>query len=247
MTRRNDERRKGEGRGERKLKVQSSKPKEGKPQAGKKALVSSNRQSAIDNRQSPTGAMRIERIAVNKIRPAKYNPRKDLQPGDPEYVKLKRSIEQFGYVDTLVWNCRSKNLVGGHQRLKILVAEFGVKAVDVSVVDLPPAKEKALNLALNKITGEWDDRALAAQLAELTASASIDATLSGFDAAEIDAAIAAAKAVPVGGNGEATDALATASLSNIPAVLVVCKDVKEQKALARELQNQGHQCRMTRV
>jgi len=198
-------------------------------------------------RATPTGALRVERVAVKKINIAKYNPRKDLQPGDPEYVKLRRSMEQFGYVDTLVWNKRSGNLVGGHQRLKILVADFAVKAVDVSVVELPPAEEKALNLALNKITGEWDQQALAALLTELTASAAIDATLSGFDAKEIDLRIAEAKAAQAAGNGEATDALAAASLSNIPAVLVVCKDVREQKALARELQNQGHQCRMTRV
>lgn len=144
---------------------------------------------------SPAGVVHVERIPVKKIKLAKYNPRKDLQPSDPAYIKLRRSIEQFGCVDTLIWNKRSANLVGGHQRLRILVAEFGVKEVDVSVVDLPPAKEKALNLALNKITGEWDEQALAVLLAELTATASMDATLSGFDAQEIDAAIATAEAM----------------------------------------------------
>ncbi len=144
--------------------------------------------------QSAAGVVHVERIPVKKIKLAKYNPRKDLQPSDPAYIKLRRSIEQFGCVDTLILNQRSGNLVGGHQRLKILVAEFGVKAVDVSVVDLPPAKEKALNLALNKITGEWDEQALAALLGELTATGSMDATLSGFDAQEIDLAIATAEA-----------------------------------------------------
>ena len=33
------------------------------------------------------------------LKPAEYNPRKKLKPGMPEYEKLKRSIEQFGYVD----------------------------------------------------------------------------------------------------------------------------------------------------
>ena len=41
--------------------------------------------------------MLIERKAVTALLPADYNPRKDLKPGDPEYEKLKRSIEQFGY------------------------------------------------------------------------------------------------------------------------------------------------------
>ncbi|MFH1110188.1 MAG: ParB N-terminal domain-containing protein [Planctomycetota bacterium] len=150
--------------------------------------------SPPDGVQSTAGLVHVERIAVKKIKLAKYNPRKDLQASDPAYIKLRRSIEQFGCVDTLIWNKRSGHLVGGHQRLKILVAEFGVKAVDVSVVDLPPAEEKALNLALNKITGEWDEQALAALLTELNATASMDATLSGFDAKEIDLAIAEAEA-----------------------------------------------------
>jgi hypothetical protein len=145
--------------------------------------------------QSPTGVLHVERISVKKIKLAKWNPRKDLRPSDPAYIKVRRSMEQFGYVDSLVWNKRSGNLVGGHQRLKILVADFAVKAVDVSVVDLPPAEEKALNLALNKITGEWDEQALASLLTELTATAAIDATLSGFDAKEIDLRIAEAEAM----------------------------------------------------
>jgi len=151
--------------------------------------------SPPNGEQSTAGVVHVERIAVKKIKLAKYNPRKDLQPSDPAYIKLRRSIEQFGCVDTLIWNKRSGNLVGGHQRLKILVADFGVKEVDVSVVDLPPAEEKALNLALNKITGEWDEQALASLLTELTATASIDATLSGFDAKEIDFRIAEAEAM----------------------------------------------------
>lgn len=48
--------------------------------------------------------MNIQRISVSKLNSAKYNPRKDLKPGDPEYEKLKRSIEQFGYVEPVIWN-----------------------------------------------------------------------------------------------------------------------------------------------
>lgn len=42
--------------------------------------------------------MQIEKKNVSQLLPADYNPRKDLKPGDKEYEKLKRSIEQFGYV-----------------------------------------------------------------------------------------------------------------------------------------------------
>ena len=94
--------------------------------------------------------MNIELIDTRKIKPAIYNPRKDLQPGDPEYAKLQRSLEEFDCVEPLVWNKRTGNLVGGHQRLKILLAR-GDKQVQCSVVDLPLEKEKALNLALNKM------------------------------------------------------------------------------------------------
>ena len=97
--------------------------------------------------------MKLQTIEIDKINPAKYNPRKDLKPGDAEYEKLKKSITEFDMVEPLILNKRGNVLIGGHQRLKVL-KEMGRKEVEVSVVDLPPAKEKALNLALNKISGE---------------------------------------------------------------------------------------------
>ena len=63
--------------------------------------------------------MNIEKISVEKLLPAKYNPRKDLQPGDPEFEKLKRSITEFGYVEPIIWNKRTGVVIGGHQRLKV--------------------------------------------------------------------------------------------------------------------------------
>ncbi|MFP3390999.1 site-specific DNA-methyltransferase [Brevibacillus sp. SIMBA_040] len=128
--------------------------------------------------------MDIRKLHISKVNPAPYNPRVDLQPGDPEYEKLKRSIQEFGYVQLLVWNERSGNLVGGHQGFKILVNELGRTEVDVSVVDLDDAQEKALNIALNKISGAWDEERLALVLAELQES-ELDLTLSGFDIEEV--------------------------------------------------------------
>ncbi|GHU58897.1 hypothetical protein FACS1894133_4550 [Clostridia bacterium] len=46
--------------------------------------------------------MNIQKIRADKLNPAKYNPRKDLQPTDAEYKKLKRSIEEFGYVEPVI-------------------------------------------------------------------------------------------------------------------------------------------------
>ncbi|MHC8523966.1 site-specific DNA-methyltransferase [Rossellomorea sp. H39__3] len=125
--------------------------------------------------------MELKKIKVEDINPAPYNPRKDLQPGDEEYEKLKRSIEEFGYVDVIVWNKRTGNLVGGHQRFKILVNEKGYREVDVSVVDLDDQREKALNLALNKVSGDWDEEKLYELLTELQESGDLDVELTGFN------------------------------------------------------------------
>lgn len=127
--------------------------------------------------------MIIKKIPIEKINPAKYNPRIDLQAGDPEYEKLKASIETFGYIDPLIWNERTGNLVGGHQRFKILLEENPTE-IKVSVVNLDEAREKALNLALNKIGGDWDDYKLQELLGELSQT-DINMELKGFDENEL--------------------------------------------------------------
>ncbi len=128
--------------------------------------------------------MLIKTIPISQINPAKYNPRKDLKPGDVEYEKLKKSILAFDMVEPLVYNRRSGNLIGGHQRLKIL-KELGYKEVEVSVVDLPDNKEKALNLALNKISGDWNYPMLKDLLLELDVG-DLDMEITGFDTKEIE-------------------------------------------------------------
>ncbi len=125
----------------------------------------------------------IRTIPISKIKPAAYNPRKDLTPGDAEYEKLLRSIDEFDCVEPLVWNRRTGNLVSGHQRLKILIARSDTDVM-CSVVDLPLEKEKALNLALNRITGTWDDEKLAALLDELIRIPEFDLEVTGFDLPE---------------------------------------------------------------
>ncbi|MEC0372322.1 site-specific DNA-methyltransferase [Paenibacillus chibensis] len=128
--------------------------------------------------------MNIRVIPIDQINAAAYNPRFDLQPGDPEYEKLRRSIESFGYVEPIVWNERTGNMVGGHQRYKIMVHEQGCTELAVSVVDLDDQQERLLNLALNKVSGRWDEEALATLLDELQ-EAGADIVLSGFEHDEI--------------------------------------------------------------
>lgn len=130
--------------------------------------------------------MKIKNIPVEKINPAPYNPREELKPGDSEYEKLVRSIKEFGYIDPLIWNERTGNLVGGHQRFNVLLAE-GYTELEVSVVDFSEEKEKFANLALNKVSGKWDEEKLADLLAELEGS---ELNLeSGFDQKEIESLI----------------------------------------------------------
>ncbi|AKR38519.1 ParB N-terminal domain-containing protein [Bacillus cereus] len=128
--------------------------------------------------------MEIRKIHIDKINPAPYNPRIDLQPGDAEYERLKQSIEKFGYVQPLVWNERTGNLVGGHQRFKILVNEKQLKEVDVSVVDLDDSEEKTLNITLNKVEGDWDEYKLEQLLNDLH-SMGADLNLTGFNEDEL--------------------------------------------------------------
>lgn len=128
--------------------------------------------------------MQIEKKNVKELLPADYNPRKDLKPGDPEYEKLKRSIEQFGYVEPVIWNEQTGRVVGGHQRLKVLT-DMGITEVDVVVVSLSDEKEKALNIALNKISGAWDNEKLALVIADLQGT-DFDVSLTGFDPEELD-------------------------------------------------------------
>lgn len=125
--------------------------------------------------------MEIRTLKAAQLKPADYNPRRDLQPEDAEYQKLRRSMEEFGYVEPIIWNERTGRVVGGHQRLTVLENE-GETEVDVSVVDLDPMQERQLNVALNKIEGGWDEEKLGALLAEL----GDDATLTGFNQQEID-------------------------------------------------------------
>ncbi|MBQ8233168.1 MAG: DNA modification methylase [Lachnospiraceae bacterium] len=129
--------------------------------------------------------MVIKKIAVARLNPAAYNPRRELKPGDKDYEKLKRSIEEFGFVEPVVWNEATGNVVGGHQRLRVLL-DMGETEVDCVVVNMDSQKEKALNLALNRIQGGWDEAKLAEVMADLDASA-FDVSLTGFDAEEVDA------------------------------------------------------------
>ena len=69
--------------------------------------------------------MEIVKMKLSELNPAEYNPRKALKPGDPAYEKLKTSILSFGNVEPIVWNRSTGNVIGGHQRLRVLLDQRG--------------------------------------------------------------------------------------------------------------------------
>lgn len=98
--------------------------------------------------------LNIEKKVVEELKFAPYNPR---EIREEQFAQLKKSIEEFGYVEPVIWNSRTGNIVGGHMRVRALLdLGRGKEEVEVVVVDLDEEKEKELNIRLNKNTGQWD-------------------------------------------------------------------------------------------
>ena len=129
-------------------------------------------------------AMEWKTLSVDTLRPAAYNPRKKLKAGDKEYEKIKNSILEFGYVEPIIVNY-DMTVIGGHQRLTVLkdLGYTEVQCVQVHIED--ENKVKALNIALNKITGAWNEQLLADLIVDLQ-SADFNTDFTGFEAPEIE-------------------------------------------------------------
>lgn len=129
-------------------------------------------------------AMQWKTLSVDVLRPAAYNPRKKLKAGDKEYEKIKNSILEFGYVEPIIVNY-DMTVIGGHQRLTVLkdLGYTEVQCVEVHIED--ENKVKALNIALNKITGSWNEQLLADLIVDLQ-SANFNTDFTGFEAPEIE-------------------------------------------------------------
>jgi ParB-like chromosome segregation protein Spo0J len=117
---------------------------------------------------------------INEISSAKYNPRKIT---DEAMGRLTKSLAEFGNIQPITWNVRTGNVVGGHQRLKVYKA-MGKTEVDVWAVDLDEQKEKAANIALNKLSGEFDMPMLKDILEEID-TGDLDMEITGFGMDEV--------------------------------------------------------------
>jgi len=132
--------------------------------------------------KAQTRQLQITHVRLDELCAAPYNPR--LMPA-AEAAKLRRSVAQWGMVEPIVVRKADNTIIGGHQRLEAAKA-LGLSAVPVVYVDVTEAEAKALNLALNKIQGEWDLPKLGELLEELRDLPGLDETLSGFDENELE-------------------------------------------------------------
>jgi ParB-like chromosome segregation protein Spo0J len=126
------------------------------------------------------GIIEVVEKDISELKFAPYNPRKI---SEKQMEILKKSIMENGIVDPLVWNRRTGFVVGGNQRLAALI-DLEYEKTWVAVIDISPEKEKALNLALNKISGDWDTPKLRELLVELD-TGEFDIELTGFTEVEI--------------------------------------------------------------
>ena len=131
-------------------------------------------------------SLEIRMLPLASLKPAPYNPRRTLSPTSSAYRKLRKSLEEFGLVEPLVWNELTGHVVGGHARLAIL-RELGTTEVPVSVVRLDEARAKALNVVLNnqEVQSRYDPDKLAVVLHELENLPELE--LTGFDETTITA------------------------------------------------------------
>lgn len=128
----------------------------------------------------------VRSVDVSLMKIAPYNPRVELTPMDREWRSIENSLDSFGYIEPIVWNERTGNIVGGHMRFKVLKERGRLpKEIECVVVDLSEDDEKACNMALNKATGLWDRERLDSLLEDLKGGR-FDMDGFGFEEIEFD-------------------------------------------------------------
>jgi len=113
---------------------------------------------------------------------AALNPRNPRSIEESQFKALQRSLQVFDCVEPVVFNLRTSRVVGGHQRVKAAIAQC-IASLPVVLIDVSPDKEKAFNLALNKVKGEWDYEKLAVIFQEINPD---DIPLTGFSEDEVE-------------------------------------------------------------
>ncbi len=130
---------------------------------------------------SSVPALTVEHVPIDALRPDPANPRRI---SEEELDALERSLRQFGFVQPVVARRQDATVIGGHQRL-VAARRLGLTSVPVIWLDVSAEQARLLGLALNKISGSWDDALLARLLAELQSVPDLDLSLSGFGDDEV--------------------------------------------------------------
>lgn len=122
--------------------------------------------------------MKTTEIKISKLKLAEYNPRKI---SDKDLSNLKKSLEKFGFIQPVVIN-KDFTVISGHQRIKAW-KEMGNDEVPTIQLTISKNEEKALNLAMNRIGGEWDIEKLYGVMNDLRITDELEFT--GFDEKEV--------------------------------------------------------------
>jgi DNA modification methylase len=128
-----------------------------------------------------SSGLTVEQVPLDQLRPDPANPRRI---SDEELDSLERSLRQFGFVQPVLARREDGTVIGGHQRL-VAARRLGLQTVPVSWLDLSVEQARVLGLALNKISGSWDEQLLARLLSDLQTSPEADLTFSGFGEGEV--------------------------------------------------------------
>jgi DNA modification methylase len=126
-------------------------------------------------------SLSVEEVSIAELRPDPANPRRI---SEEDLDALERSLRQFGFVQPVLARREDRTVIGGHQRL-VAARRLGLTTVPVTWLDVTVGQARLLGLALNKISGSWDDQLLARLLADLQATPDVDVSLSGFDEDEV--------------------------------------------------------------
>ena len=126
-------------------------------------------------------SLTVDEVSIDDLRPDPANPRRI---SEDELDALERSLRQFGFVQPVLARREDRTVIGGHQRL-VAAQRLGFTTVPVTWLDVSVEQARLLGLALNKISGSWDEALLARLLADLQATPDVDLSLSGFGEDEV--------------------------------------------------------------
>lgn len=195
----------------------------------------------------------FESIGLMDLKPAEYNPR---VMSNEDFNKLSKSINEFGLVDPIIVNLNNMTIIGGHQRYDVLLSEYKENRADIKLVLLRRGDigwvftdedltiksiehEKGLNIALNRISGEWDYEKLNSLLADLS-DMNFELSLTGFDNLDLNN-LEDLDDIDLGEENPLKEETQTPTVEDLTPKLIIMFDEEEEKEeLYEELVERGY-------